>query len=600
MATRLERPGPYAEFPNGYCQAAGGVISSGHVRPTSTAYWARSMLIDPSRGAEDRGRAFAALVTLIDGQITERCPVPGLIDDARGTWDWSVGNTGGTGAAPNMEDFVGTAFMQIFRHDSVGDHSDWPAGLLERLRQCTVKAVQCSHKRRVRVSYTNPLAMSIECSALAGEAFGIPGFVEFARERLEEWIAFTERAGTFEEFNSSCYGGVTMPHVATLAEHVKDADIREKALYMERKYFDHVCDFYHHPTREVCMPRSRAYRDRFAGTQVLDYLSVILARRRPGVFPAPTMSPALQAIQYSHATDGQIGRLLEAFTEPRETRVFAEWIGCDHVGRVGQEPPPAVGEPTRRRQLAAWRAAEFCIGSVNEIDSWEQRRSVGGYVRTPAGSAMIAWKPLISVEGAFIDEQKRRWPTLMYFNLCSGQRGGTVLAGMTGIPIDGEWLSGSHWREKVAGLVEGVSVDLGFDIDGIDEGAEMPDIVTGQPWRRDIGDCIVSLLFMGGRIGETQAEPVVRQADGSWRISLLRKDNFTLDWSDPPEVGLAFVLDISPAGGAPDIGEVSWNVSGTKLQCAATVGGRRLTLRYDPPGISDLTRQACFFDVTGA
>lgn len=600
MATRLEEPGPYTEFPDGYCQAAGGVISSGHVRPTATAHWARDVLIDASRGAADRGRAFAALVTLIEGQITERCPVPGLVEDARGTWGWSVGNTGGTGPAPNMEDFVGTAFMQIFRHDSLRDHSDWPEGLLEQLRQSIIKAMQCSHNRRVRVSYTNPLAMSIECSALAGEAFGIPEFVEFARERLAEWIAFTERAGTFEEFNSSCYGGVTMPHVATLAEHVEDADIREKALYMERKYFDHICDFYHHPTREACMPRSRAYHDRFAGTYVVNYLSVILARRRPGAFGAPTRLPALQEIQYSHATDEQIDRLLETFAEPRETRVFAEWIGCDHVGRLGQAPPPAAGEPTRRRQLVAWRTGEFCIGSVNEIDSWEQRQSVGGYIRTPDGSAMVAWKPLISVEGTFIDEQKRRWPTLMYFNLCSGQRGGAVLAGMSPIPIDGPWLAGSHWREKVAGVVEGVSVDLGFDIDGIDPGTEMPQVVMGRPWRLDVGNCTVSLLVMGGHVGETQAEPVVRRSDGSWRVSLLRKEDFTLDWSDPPEVGLAFVLDISSAGEAPEIGEASWSVSGTKLDCAATVGGKRLTLRYDPPGIAELTRRACFFDVTDA
>lgn len=605
MATGPEKSGPYAEFPDGYCQAARGVISSGHVRPTPTAHWARNALIDPSRGPEDREGAFAALETLIEGQITEPCPVPGIVEDARGTWSWSVGDTGGTGPAPNMEDFLGTAFLQTLRHDAVADHSDWPEGLFDRLRRCLIDAVRCSARRRVRVSYTNPLAMSIQCAALTGEMFGVQEFVEFTRERLAEWVAFTDKAGTFEEFNSSTYGGVTLPHTATLVEHVRDADIRAKALYMERKYFDHVCDFYHHPTGEVCMPRSRAYRDRFAGTGLQRYLSVILARRRPGAFPKPKDSPALQAIQYSHATDEQIDRLPEAFADPRETRVFAEWIGCDHVGWVGEAPPPARGTPTRRRQLVAWRAAAFCVGSVNEIDSWEQRRSVGGYVRTGGGSAMVAWKPLIEVAGTSAKDQqierlKHRWPTLMYFNLCSGQVGGTVLAGLTAVPVDGQWLCGSHWRQKVAGAVEGVSLDLGFDLDGLDEDAELPAIRTGEPWRLEVGECTVSLLFMGGHVGDTPAEPILRRPGQSWRISLLREEDLTLDFSAPPEVALAFVLDISPAGRAPKIGEGSWSVRGTRLDCAATVGGKRLTLRYDPPKLGDLTRQACLFDAVDA
>jgi len=604
--SRAVVPGPYAHFPDGYCDAARGVIRSGHVLPTPTAHWARDVLIDPSHGPEDRGRAFAALEGLIDDQISRPWPVPGVIADARGTWCWSVGDTAGTGPALNMEDFLGTAFLQVLRHDCVPEHSDWPAGLPDRLRRCIISAAACSQRRRVRVSYTNPLAMSIECSALAGELFGMPEFVEFARGRLAEWIAFTDRAGTFEEFNSSCYGGVTMPHTATLAEHIRDADIREKALYVERKYFDHVCDFYHHPTREVCMPRSRAYRDRFEGTQLREYLCAVLKKRRPGVFPEPRMSEALQAIQYSHATDEQIERLLEGFAEPRETRVFAEWIGRDHVGWPGQAPPPAPGcTPTRRRELVAWRTADFCIGSVNEIDSWEQRRAIGGYIRTPAGSAMVAWKPLIEVAGTLPSDQRserirRRWPVMMYFNLCSGQSGRTVLAGLTGVPIDGKWLCGSHWRQEVDGSVEGVSVDFGFEVDGLNDGDELAPPVVGKAWRQEIGGCTLSLLVMGGRLDAVQAEPIVRKDGRSWRISLLRKEAFTLDWSDPPRVALAFLLDISPAGSAPDISAAHWGVSGTRLECGATVDGRRLTLTYDPPGIAELTRRACVFELAGA
>ncbi len=593
MARSARRPGPYAQYPDGYCAPAGGVIRSGHVMTLPTARFARDVLIDPGRGAGDRRKAFTCLETVISSQISE--PEPGAIFDPRGTWPWSVGDTMGTGASFNYEDFIGTTLTDTFRHDTGAGHGDWPAGLADRLRQCLINAVRCSHNRRVRVSYTNPLAMSIECSALTGEMFEIPEFVEYARERLDEWIAFTDRAGTFEEFNSSCYGGITMPHTAVLAEHARDADVRGKALYMERKYFDHVCDFYHHPTGEASMPRSRAYRDRFAGSQLAEYLRVILLRRRPGAFPPPKTPPARQAVVCSHATDEQIDRLLDGFDRPRETRVCCEWTGCDHVGPLDQVPPPAKGPHTRRRELVAWRTAEFCIGSVNEIDSWQQRRAIGGYIRTPGGSAMVAWKPKIEVAGTEEGEQQLRWPTLMYFNLCCGQERGTILAGVTGAPIDGQWLCGSHWRQKVTGAVEGVSVDLGFEIEVPGLESPPPELKVGEVWRHDIGGCTVSLLFMGGRLGAAGADPAVRGEQGRWRLSLLRKEAFRLDWAEPPDVALAFVLDCSPAGRAPDISHARWHAAGTDLAAEVTVGGKRLSLRYSPPGIEDLTRRACFF-----
>jgi hypothetical protein len=192
---------------------------------------------------------------------------------------------------------------------------------------------------------------------------------------------------------------------------------------------------------------------------------------------------------------------------------------------------------------------------------------------------------------------KNLWPVMMFFNLSSGQDGRTVLAGLSGIPVDADWLCGSHWRQKVGGTVEGVSADFGFDIDA--PGEAPAELKIGQVWRHRIGDCTVSLLVMGGRVGDTPAEPCVRREEKVLRVSLLRKEGFSLDWSRPPEVGLAFVLDISPTDRAPAIEGARWSVSGTVLECAAVVGARRLTLRYDPPGVADLTRQACFFSVTG-
>ena len=543
------------------------------------------LLTDPAAPGEGREEGFACVRAAIDAQILDDLP-----DDPRGkrgTWFWR--GAGDTGHRPdlNFADFIGTDLLQLLRHDAAG-HADWPPGLHGDLTACLRRAVDCSIRRRVRVSYTNPLAMSIEMCALTGEMRGVPEYVEAARERLDEWIAFTDRAGGFEEFNSNTYGGVTLPHTATLVEHVQDGDVREKALYMERKYFDHVLDFYHAPTGETCMPRSRAYRERFAGTGLHEYLCRAVAMRRPGVMFDPEWEAKPSHLPvFSHAADEQLDRLLAPLEEAREIRRSVEWIGRDHVGLLDQVPAVG-GDGTRRREIAAYLHPEFCIGSVNEIDSWTQRRALGGYVRTDRGSAMVSWRPEIEVAGCDTDELTQLWPVRMYFNLCTGQVGSTVLAGVGTMPVDDGWLCGSHWRQKVRGVVQGVTVDFGFDIEGA--ACDEPPQV-GVPWQVRLGDCTLTLLF----IGATAPTPSVHKTENGMRVTLLRRENFAVDWADPPCLGLAFVVNIAPRGESPQLGEPSLRTQRTELECSARAGERRLHLKYDPPGIEKLTSRALWF-----
>ena len=211
------------------------------------------------------------------------------------------------------------------------------------------------------------------------------------------------------------------------------------------------------------------------------------------------------SVAYSHASDEQIDKLLRTFEAPVTTRLFCEWIGVDHVGPLDQIPPVStVQPPQRRRELTCYRSAEFCLGSVNEMDSWNQRRALGGYIRTPAGSAMIAWKPQFVIPGSDDNDLVHQWPIMMYFNLCSGQDGPTVLAGITAMPVSEGWLAGSHWRQRVSGGVPDLSVDLGFDLDLPDQAGELPKPEVGKCWRCQTGKSVIRLLPLGGQLGQRQ------------------------------------------------------------------------------------------------
>lgn len=612
MAQLISSPGPYAGLPDGFSEQAGGVLQQGHLMMVATAYLARDILTSPA-SADSRRQAWASLRTLCRCQIREHVPVNapntrGL--DPRGTWFNAENDTTRTGPHFNVEDFNGSALLQIMHQDAAPDHADWPAGLLDDVRESIAQAALCGERRSVRLSYTNPTAMGIEVSALAGELLARPAMVEYARARLEAWRQFTEEAGTFEEFNSSCYGGVTLPHIAYLVEKVRDRDVRARALYMERLYVDHIADFLHAPTGELNMPQSRSYHDHFAGTLLHDYLSHVLAERGLAVaamkagLPVPPPRRSAGCQYYSHATQGQLRRLLRTFARPVERRVFCEWIGRYHVGPLDQAPPvdpAALSAPPeasgRRRELVSWRGRRHCVGSVSEIDCWNQRRAAGGFIRGASGTTMFLWQPLIEVAGVEFDDQAQHWPVMEYFNLATGQRGTTVIGGVSGTPIDGGWLCGCHWRQRVSGAVGGVRVDLGFVLSGPAVAAltSLPPLVIGRPWRLEVDDHVISLLFLGGRLGGGAASPAIERTDGGWRLVLLRRDGLVMDWSHPPEVGLGWVLDISPAGGAPVLAGGRCAVAGTLLDVTATVNGVPWRLHYAPPGLVRLTEQAVHF-----
>jgi hypothetical protein len=582
----VEHPEPRAGEADGYSEAAGGVILDGHLAPRRTMAHALDLLTNPGRPAGARQTGFRCLRTVIGAQIADDLP-----DEPRGRrGTWFQRGAGPSGQRPdlNWADFIGNDILALLRHDAVPEHGDWPPGLLDDLIACLRQAVRCSVRRRVRPGYTNPLAMSVEMCALAGEELGTPGYVAFAADRLDEWAEFTRSAGCFEEFNSNTYGGVTLPHLATLAEFVRDPEVRRKALTMERMYINHVIDFYHRPTGEMCMPRARAYRERFAGTLLHDFLCRALAARRPTAAFDPTCRPAPSNLPVCfHATEEQRDRFLAPLDRPREVRRFVEWIGRHPVGPAGAAPCLG-GNRTRRREIVAWLHPEFCLGSVNDMDSWRQRRALGGYVRTPAGTAMVSWRPEIEVAGLETDELTRVWPAQMYFNLYAGQAGPTVLGAVGTVPVDRGWLCGSHWRQQVSGTIDGVTVDLGFDIEGAF--CDQPPAV-GEPWRVELGDCVLTVLLIGG----TDVNPSVRRTEEGARITLLRREDVSIRWSNPPRLGLALLVNIAPRGQAPALEGSSWALDGTHLECSVTVDGRPWRLAAEPPKRDRFTDRAVSF-----
>jgi hypothetical protein len=585
MAYPFQFTGPWGAFEGCFCPEAQGLIWNGCIAPRETAYWARNVLQEPASTAASRGDACAGLATVCRLQVREGAHA--------GIWPWLHNGRMGHGQDHNTADFIGAALVEILYTDVDPGHTDWPVGLRDRLAAALDAAITCTIRRRVRISYTNPVAMSVMMCGLAGEYLARPEWVAYAMDRLAEWRTFTEAAGTFEEFNSSTYGGVTLPHIAWLAEKAADPGLRAAALHMERLYWDHVADFLHLPSRSLALPQARCYQDHFRDTLLNDYLHRVFGADHPDWFEAlvAARDPFSFGIVYAHPRADQVRRLSRRFKRPVFTRRFTEWIGRDHVGPLDQIPPSSRAPLERRREIRCLRTGRFTLGSVSEIDSWDQRRALGGYIADPAGPAVLfTWKPRITIAGVNAQDLAQQWPVAMYFNLSSVQEEGTVLACITGMPVDGGWLAGSHWRQKVAGTVPGVSIDLGFDVNTIDPDWRPALHLDGPQVRFECGSIRALVHCIGGRLAGQSARPVIDPAQR--RITLLAAEGLTIDWSAPPQVNLAFVVHCGPAREPCAISDTSLEADGCNLECRAAIDGRRWALRYTPPAIGRLTAVA--------
>ncbi len=117
----------------------------------------------------------------------------------------------------------------------------------------------------VSVAYTNIALLDTFNTVLAGQVLGDEQLLARGRQRLDEWIAFTNRSGAVPEYNSPTYLAVDLVALAGLAERAADPAVAIKARLMEERLWLHLATHYHHPSAQLAGPHSRAYHNDVTG-----------------------------------------------------------------------------------------------------------------------------------------------------------------------------------------------------------------------------------------------------------------------------------------------------------------------------------------------
>ena len=468
------------------------------VNPLNWAYRATFLILAARKGQETADRAAGRRLILDSirvGQFRENShPCDGI-------FHWSRSLTGAIEPPRdrNTPGFYCCAILRAWAFDPLR-FSDWPESELSELKDAIRAAWNAAVRLPVRIGYTNPQCLDLFFGFVAADLLGDDSIRAHCRKHLADLIAFTKTCDSVEEFASPTYMAVNLSGILPLAEYVHETPDAQPVNELLRLLWRMTATAAHPPTSEICFPHSRAYEDSLIRQPSTMYAWLHLAS--PDKFPMTIVSASdaegkertTSADSFAALSgagllcplripDDALTALRSDFSQPVETRENVEWIG-----RCGWKPPFDLSRPSqpapRFRLITRYKTSRFCVGSVNEIDSWQQRRGCGAYWNDLAGKTtglifrlLLDFEPDASLSGKLSDMHLSDWPLRQAVELVTAQRRetvigafrtATILAAKPGdrlgtpaesmnatmrnalIPKDpAAWLVGTHWRQPI-------------------------------------------------------------------------------------------------------------------------------------------------------
>jgi len=491
---------------------------------------------------------------------------------------------------PNQADFHGRMLaLALFRHaDALS-----PA-LAGRMREALHRAAVAIVKRDVSMDYTNIAAKGTfvllaaakilgdgESSSPLGHPAPTPAeLTRLGRQRLHRFAAAIDRTGSFPEFSSPAYWLVAAEAVTALSEYAADGD-EDLVAAILRRLWTHLARHWHTPTTQLGGPMSRSYTTSLA--------------RSPGLiaFLCKGTGHAEPFASYEFTT-GDVHLVFPAILRPRcPPELFGELTRIPPAathrefyaltgGAVAKEQRggAAIGETVGTN----FRDPVLTLGSVNQSDTWLQRRPLLGFWRLPSDGP---WRrPARSVRLRFL----RDGGDFASGSFSSVQDGGSVLWSL-GLASPG---GDRHLHlDTLDGPFEASSLTVRLELTGV-ESADVT--VNGSPAGPGAafgpGDVLavrdggvgLTWNYAAGRFGEDVPKGRVDATGDAlvFDVDLLRAEQpVRVEPSGPVFVAGGLTLTSEPSW--PDVSVASldgetllqkWTGPGLTLRSRATAGTR--------------------------
>ncbi|MBB6672734.1 hypothetical protein [Cohnella nanjingensis] len=196
-------------------------------------------------------RAFAVIGRLLTLQDRDR------EKDTYGIWPWFYEEPLARMSPPdwNWADFIGKQLvLAALRHGR-----RLPDELRQQVREGVICACEAIVKRDVGPHYTNIAIMGAFVTLIAGELYDRRDFADYGLRRLEKLHRYTERLGTFQEFNSPPYSVIAIVELSKIQAATGHSRAKELAADLLDGVWRMVAEHFHPASKQWSGPHSRSY-----------------------------------------------------------------------------------------------------------------------------------------------------------------------------------------------------------------------------------------------------------------------------------------------------------------------------------------------------
>ncbi len=265
----------------------------------------------------------------------------------------------------NWADFIGVALALI-----VNDYGkQLPQSLLPEIYNSVGHAAWSIFRRNVRPDYTNIAIMGVTVTAAAGELLQETRLLQYARARMQSFMAYTRAQGGLNEYNSPCYTFVALHETEKIIHLVNDRQIRQQAEELRSIIWEKISTYYHPGTGQLSGPHSRTYQD-LLDDSTKHYIDWACSESPAAGYQQQTVEDFLTPLSCPAKYRSKFLEPITGELEHREVFIQKE---ADEKSFSG----------------TTWMNSEVTLGSINHECFWEQRRPLLAYWQIPGSKPAV-------------------------------------------------------------------------------------------------------------------------------------------------------------------------------------------------------------------
>lgn len=242
-------------------------------------------------------------------------------------------------------------------------------------------------RRNVSMYYTNIAAKGTFVTLAAGQVLDDPKLRRYGRDRLGRLYAVVSESGSFAEYNSPTYWTITAEALTAIVDYIDDDRARELAQTLMDGAWAHLARHWHAPSGQLAGPMSRSYTADTAETpELLAFLRKAIEEASPfssAPLPDEDLTVIVPAVLRPRVPDDLCAQFTEVPDAALDRELFVTQKGGS--GALEQAGGTAVPEIVG----CTWREPALTLGTVNQADTWTQRRNLLGYWTAPGD---VAWR----------------------------------------------------------------------------------------------------------------------------------------------------------------------------------------------------------------